>query len=209
MRDAVVRPLRAASNNPLQRSVNDKVLGRGRGRALLDQVTSARVIGRTRPAAERGRYASFRLALALALLSVCLGATAAEVGTPPSNWSACYPRLQVVVRELAGPGAVDCGLFDRDSTPGDKEFTKRCAKRAWARNDAVVFGYRNPGFDSTFCDVAVRDAAGKIFSVFYDSDASGGSTGPSTLAIQECRTLRFKRGTIGRDSFFQLSGCEE
>jgi hypothetical protein len=42
-------------NNPLQRSVNDKVLGRGRGRVFLDQVTSARVLERTRLAAERGR----------------------------------------------------------------------------------------------------------------------------------------------------------
>jgi len=42
-------------NNPLQRSVNDKVLGRRRGRALLDQVTSARVLERPRAAAERGR----------------------------------------------------------------------------------------------------------------------------------------------------------
>jgi len=46
-------------NNPLQRSVIDKVLGRGRGRLLLRQVTSARVLERTRSAAERGRYASF------------------------------------------------------------------------------------------------------------------------------------------------------
>jgi len=45
----------APPNNPLQRSVNDKVLGRGRGRALPDQVASARVLERTRPAAERGR----------------------------------------------------------------------------------------------------------------------------------------------------------
>ena len=42
-------------NNPLQRSVNDKVHGRGRDTWLLDQVTSARVLERTRPAAERGR----------------------------------------------------------------------------------------------------------------------------------------------------------
>jgi hypothetical protein len=45
-------------NNPLQRSVNDKVLGRGRERALPEQVTSARVLERPRPAAERGRYIS-------------------------------------------------------------------------------------------------------------------------------------------------------
>lgn len=42
-------------NNPLQRSVNDKVLGRGRGRALLEQVTSARVQLTLHTAAERGR----------------------------------------------------------------------------------------------------------------------------------------------------------
>jgi len=42
-------------NNPLQRSVNDKVLGRGRGRVLLDQVTSARVLKRTRAVADAGR----------------------------------------------------------------------------------------------------------------------------------------------------------
>jgi hypothetical protein len=49
----LARPL--AHNNPLQRSGNDKVLGRGRGRALLEQVTSARVLNCWRAAAERGR----------------------------------------------------------------------------------------------------------------------------------------------------------
>jgi hypothetical protein len=42
-------------NNLLQRSVNDKVLGRGRGRASLAQVMSARVLMRTRAVAEQGR----------------------------------------------------------------------------------------------------------------------------------------------------------
>jgi hypothetical protein len=42
-------------NNPLQRSVNDKVLGRGRGRLVREQVCAARVLERTRSAAERGR----------------------------------------------------------------------------------------------------------------------------------------------------------
>ena len=47
--------LEVPPNNPLQRSVNDKVLGRGRWCVLRDQVMSARVLERTRPAAERGR----------------------------------------------------------------------------------------------------------------------------------------------------------
>jgi hypothetical protein len=44
-----------APNNPLQRSGNDKVLGRGRGRPVQAQVCGARVLERPRAAAERGR----------------------------------------------------------------------------------------------------------------------------------------------------------
>ena len=44
------------SNNPLQRSGIDKVLGRGRGRAAAGQVRAARVLERVRAAAERDRY---------------------------------------------------------------------------------------------------------------------------------------------------------
>jgi len=42
-------------DNPLLRSVSDKVLGRGRGRTVVEQVTSARVPGHTRPIADLGR----------------------------------------------------------------------------------------------------------------------------------------------------------
>jgi hypothetical protein len=41
-------------NKPLQRSGTDKVSGRGRGGVVLEQVLLARVLKRTRPAAERG-----------------------------------------------------------------------------------------------------------------------------------------------------------
>ena len=51
-------------NNPLQRSVNDKVHGRGRGRLEREQVCAARVLERKRAAAERDRYASLRLRFA-------------------------------------------------------------------------------------------------------------------------------------------------
>jgi hypothetical protein len=44
----------APPNKPLQRSGIDKVLGRGRGEAVPKQVLRARVLKRTRPAAERG-----------------------------------------------------------------------------------------------------------------------------------------------------------
>jgi hypothetical protein len=42
-------------NNPLQRSVRHKVLGRGRGDVVLEQVQRARVLKCFRAAAERGR----------------------------------------------------------------------------------------------------------------------------------------------------------
>ncbi len=42
-------------NNRMQRSGKDKVLGRGRGCAVLGQVTSARVLKGTRPVADAGR----------------------------------------------------------------------------------------------------------------------------------------------------------
>ncbi len=41
-------------NKPLQRSGMDKVPGRGRGEAVLEQVMRARVLMRGWPAAERG-----------------------------------------------------------------------------------------------------------------------------------------------------------
>jgi hypothetical protein len=43
-----------APNKPLQRSGLDKVLGRGRGEVVLEQVLRARVLMRQWPAAERG-----------------------------------------------------------------------------------------------------------------------------------------------------------
>jgi hypothetical protein len=42
-------------NKPLQRSGLDKVLGRGRGDAVVEQVLRARVLMRQWPAAERSR----------------------------------------------------------------------------------------------------------------------------------------------------------
>ena len=45
----------APHNNPLQRAGVDKVLGRGRGDVVLEQVLRARVLKRGWPAAERSR----------------------------------------------------------------------------------------------------------------------------------------------------------
>jgi hypothetical protein len=47
--------VKTPSNNPLQRFGIDKVLGRGRGDVVLEQVLRARVLKRLRSAAERDR----------------------------------------------------------------------------------------------------------------------------------------------------------
>jgi hypothetical protein len=46
--------LSLSPNKPLQRSGMDKVLGRGRGVGVLEQVRRARVLKHRWPAAERG-----------------------------------------------------------------------------------------------------------------------------------------------------------
>jgi hypothetical protein len=50
----MTKSVKRSPNKPLQRSGIDKVLGRGRGDAVLEQVMRARVLKRLWPAAERG-----------------------------------------------------------------------------------------------------------------------------------------------------------
>ena len=56
--------MRAASKVPPNKSLQgtgiDKVFGRGRREGVLEQVSRARVLKRTRPAAERGCWADRR-----------------------------------------------------------------------------------------------------------------------------------------------------
>jgi hypothetical protein len=59
------------ANKPLQRSGLDKVLGRGRGDAVLEQVLRARVLKGSRPAAERSCWAALVRAHGRFLLTAC------------------------------------------------------------------------------------------------------------------------------------------
>jgi hypothetical protein len=171
---------------------------------------SSRAPHERRPAADAGRYAPLRSAFYLAhfVAAVLLsqGAQASEIA---DSWDRCYPKFKAVVLALAPQDVKVCGFFDRASTASDKEGTKSCAKRQWPQTGSVVFGHRDAGDDSMFCDAVVRDAQGKIFSVFFDSDSSGGGGEKPrpTLSISECRSLAFRPGTIGKDSFFALEAC--
>ena len=65
------------------------------------------------------------------------------------------------------------------------------------------------GDDSYFCDVAIRDSSGQLWSFFYDSDVSGGSGGPATIWVSRCNDFAFGAGTIGAHSFFNFDDCEQ
>ena len=125
------------------------------------------------------------------------------------TWATCYRAFDEHVSRIAGDGATDCGFFRISSPDSLKNQVRRCARTSWRSGQAVKFGHMSYGDDSTFCDVAIRDGDGQIWSFFYDSDVSGGSGGPATIWVSECRSLSFVAGTIGPDSFFSLDGCVE
>jgi hypothetical protein len=64
-------------NNLLQRSENDKVLGRGQSAGVLEQVMRARVLERPRAVAEQGRSAAPRAS------AVSSGAMTSRAGLCP------------------------------------------------------------------------------------------------------------------------------
>ncbi len=71
---------------------------------------------------------------------------------------------------LAGEGAVDCGVA-RSGHAWERRVVARCAQRAIARGRAVRFGVGIMGIDAFSCDVAVRDAQGRFYSLHFEWDA--------------------------------------
>ena len=121
----------------------------------------------------------------------------------------CYPSFQKHVRNLSGKGVVNCGFFSNLSNNDKKQYVQNCAEKVVNSGKPYIFGHRAQGDDSIFCDVAIRDIDGNLWSFFYDSDISGGSGGPSALWISECKSIAMQPGTIAQDSFFDLQNCTE
>lgn len=150
------------------------------------------------------------------VLSVVLiaGCTAVPLQEPPvGSWGGqCYKSLDRDVSELAGLTAIDCGFLRLKATEAERSATQACAKDAVKSNRAFKFGYASFGDDSAFCDIAIRRPDGQMISFFFDADVTGqmGSNGNnSTVWTSLCNKIKFKPGTIGFGSFFDLQKCTE
>ena len=148
--------------------------------------------------------AGFACALAAALLAGC-----ATLRQPlgSATWDGvCYQGLHADVDYLSGADAYDCGLLHLDARDGAESQITACARDAVASGRAYRFGYQSFGIDSMYCDVAVRAPDGQIWSLYSDNEALLG--GGITLSVQRCKEIAFRRGTIGKGSFFEHDRCE-
>ncbi len=120
----------------------------------------------------------------------------------------CYDSFRQDVDYLAGVNPQDCGFLHADSY-SEKQIAA-CAKQVVASGKSFKFGYMSHGYDSSYCDVAIKSPDGQLWSLYYDSDSRGGegrSNDYSTLAVSRCNRIEFVPGTIGRGSFFALKDC--
>ena len=161
-----------------------------------------------------GRVASVCRPVAVASMALLVGSSYAtgnadNQATESTSWSACYAGFAEHVDRIAGSQATDCGFWRPEQSKASLAKVKACAKAAFADAKAFKFGHADMGIDSYFCNVAIRDASGRLWSFFYDSDVSGGSGGPATIWVSECRSMLFKGGTIGAHSFFDLIDCKQ
>jgi hypothetical protein len=127
------------------------------------------------------------------------------------GWKAnCYAMFWEHVNALSGSSARDCGFFDLQSAPEDKERVRTCARQAARGTGAFKFGHLTFWVDSAVCEVAVRDDGGNYWELRFDFDVNGGGGDhPSpALWVSKCDGLRFKRGRAA-DQFFEFQHCEE
>lgn len=145
------------------------------------------------------------------LLVGCINSSVNNHGQEKNDaWeNVCYLSFKRHVVAISGTYAKDCGFFTLESDATTKDAVRACATKAIQSAEPFRFGHRSAGDDSWFCDVAVRDQSGKLWSFFYDSDVTGGSGGPATIWVSECEAIAMEPGTIGADSFFHLTGCQE
>ena len=151
------------------------------------------------------------LALASLLLSACKQSEIVKF-TPLSWGDNCYTSLDKDTRFLAGSDSLDCGFLPMSATKEQRQNTLHCAKNAEKSNKAFRFGYASFGYDSAYCDVAIRTTNGQYYSLYFDFDVTGQAGtdgGNSALWVSKCKSLDFTPGTMGKGSFFDLKKCEE
>jgi len=168
---------------------------------------------------------TMRFSIFITLLLVACAQSSTKMPDSASWSDQCYQTFENDVAEIAGVSAIDCGFLPRDirrsldgwqslaSSGAQVELLakiEQCAKSAVESGNAFKFGYYGFGYDSDFCDVAIRGPDGQLISFFFDSDTSGqmGSKGNhSVVHTSSCKTIEFKPGTIDNSSFFDLQEC--
>jgi hypothetical protein len=121
-----------------------------------------------------------RLALSLlAILTAMCSGHAAE--------SAPEALLRKLM-SLAGSNSQDCGTV---AQPDGRDAAVGCATRAAASGSAYRFAVQLQSAESFIWQGAARDARGRLWVVFYDSNRSDGPAAGPTLSVLQCREIVF------------------
>ncbi len=75
-------------------------------------------------------------------------------------------------RQLAGPGAKDCGQVESDAS---RRAADQCVEAAFRARVPFFVGYEVDSTDSTIVIGFVRTPDGDVFQTSYDSDPCGGA----------------------------------
>jgi hypothetical protein len=92
--------------------------------------------------------------------------------------------MELQSKKLAGPTAVDCG---RVLLRGDPQIASECALTAQRAGMPFRVRYDLQGIDSLVAAGIVRDQAGNVQILMWDSDPSGGGrVGPGVVFLIRC-----------------------
>jgi hypothetical protein len=108
---------------------------------------------------------------------------AAIAGWQTSCGSSARCDLDGLLRQQAGPGAVDCGRVAIGATTAAVD---QCIADQSARGGAFHARYDVQGVDSSVSLGASRDASGRASVFTWDSDPSGGSNSGPRITETPC-----------------------
>ena len=116
--------------------------------------------------------------VAVAFLAASLVATAAEQAPKP---------LADKLKSLAGANAQDCGTVLVDDSP---EVAFACAQKATAAGSAYRFAIEFDGPDNAGWQGVARNASGKMWTWYFDSDPKAEKGAGDTLSVVPCSDIR-------------------
>lgn len=119
-----------------------------------------------------------RTCLFAALLAIAFVAAGADAPRP----------LADKLKSLAGSGAEDCGTVLLHDAP-DAAFA--CAESAAASGKAYRLALEFEGPDGAGWQGATRDAQGKLWTLYFDTDPSAPAGAGATLSVVPCSEIRF------------------